>query len=66
MDFATPFGGGKAEAVRVAFEDDGAVEDVAAERREEEARGESLETGGLEGGEFVKGCEDRGRCRGVR
>lgn len=39
--------------MRVAFEDDGAVQDVAAEWREEEVGWEGLEAGGLEGGEFV-------------
>lgn len=48
----------------VAFEDDGAVEDVAAERREEEGGWEGLETDRLEGREFVEGCEDRECCGG--
>lgn len=48
----------------VAFEDDGAVEDIAAEGGEEECGWEGLETGGLESGEFVEGGED-GWCCGV-
>lgn len=48
----------------VAFENDGAVQDVASERREEEAGGEGLESRRLEGGEFVEGGENRGRWGG--
>lgn len=61
MDFVAPFGGGEAETVTVAFEDDGAVQDVAPQGSEEECGGVGLEAGGLQRGEFVEGCEDRGR-----
>lgn len=56
VDFVAGFGGGGAEARVVAFVDDGAVEDVAAEGEVEVRGGVGFEAEGLHGGEFVDGC----------
>lgn len=63
VDFEAGFAGGGALAGVVAFEGDGVVEDVSAEREVEVLDGPLLEGGGFEGGEAVDcygdGCDWR-------
>lgn len=61
VDLAACLCGGEAKAVAVALEDDGAVENVAAQRRVQECAGEGLKVRGLQRGEFVD-CGEDGGC----
>ena len=56
MHFAAPFGVGASLPFAVAFVDDGAVQDVAAEGEQEVGAGVGVEGGGFEAREGVEGC----------
>lgn len=66
MDFPASFRTCCALTGAVTFEDDGAVEDIAAEGEVKVFAGIGLESDGLHCRKFIDGCENCGCCESVR